>query len=73
VTTLRVGIVLVLAVAATVVANVVLLGVATGSSEPVGKLTPRAVVVPASVRPRPVQTLPVRPRAEPEPGERSDD
>jgi hypothetical protein len=49
VTLLRVGLVLALAVAATVVANVVLLGVATGSSEPVGRLSPLAALTsPAS-------------------------
>ena len=41
----RVGIVLALAVTAAVVANVVLLGVATGRSEPVGKLSPRGGIV----------------------------
>lgn len=43
--TLRIGLVLVLAVAAAVVANVVLLGVATGPSDPVGRLSPRAGMV----------------------------
>ena len=38
---LRIGLVLALAVAAAVVANLVLLGVATGSGEPVGRLSPR--------------------------------
>lgn len=42
---LKVGLVLVLAVAAAVVANLVLLGVATGSNDPVGKLSPRAGLV----------------------------
>ena len=41
----RIGLVLVLAVAAAVVANVVLLGVATGSNDPVGKLSPRAGLI----------------------------
>ena len=36
---------LVLAVVAAVVANVVLLGVATGSNDPVGRLSPRAGLV----------------------------
>jgi hypothetical protein len=42
---LRVGLVLVAAVAAAVVANVVLLGVATGSNERVGNLSPNAAIV----------------------------
>lgn len=48
--TVRIGVVLVLAVAAAVVANIVLLGVATGPNDPVGKLSPRAglVQLPAS-------------------------
>ena len=48
--TVRIGFVLVLAVAAAVVANIVLLGVATGPNDPVGKLSPRAglVQLPAS-------------------------
>jgi hypothetical protein len=45
VNTLRIGFVLVLAVVAAVVANVVLLGVATGSNDPVGRLSPRAGLV----------------------------
>jgi hypothetical protein len=40
---LRIAIVLVAAVAATIVANFVLLGVATGRQDPVGRLSPRAV------------------------------
>lgn len=70
-TALRVGLVLVLAIAATVVANVALLGVATGSGEPVGKLTPRAGIVHAPIVRPPVQTTPA-PR-QIEPGEHSDD
>lgn len=42
---LRIAFVLVFAVAVAVVANVVLLGVATGSNDPVGKLSPRAGLV----------------------------
>jgi hypothetical protein len=51
----RIGVVLVLAVAAAVVANVVLLGVATGPNDPVGKLSPRAGLVqpPTSTGPTP--------------------
>jgi hypothetical protein len=45
VNTVRVGLVLVLAVVAAVVANLVLLGVATGPNDPVGKLSPRAELV----------------------------
>ena len=49
----RVGVVLVLALAAAVAANIVLLGVASGPKEPVGKLSPRAGLVefPASTAP----------------------
>lgn len=43
-TLLRVGLVLAVAVAAAVVANVVLLGVATGSGGP-GKLSPHAILM----------------------------
>ena len=42
---LRVGLVLVLALVAAVVANLVLLGVATGPNDPVGKLSPRAELI----------------------------
>jgi hypothetical protein len=60
-TLLRVGLVLAAAVAAAVVANVVLLGVATGSSERVGNLSPRAELT-APARPvlpvLPVKTVP---------------
>lgn len=42
---LWIGVVLVLAVAAAVVANIALLGVATGPNDPVGKLGPRAGLV----------------------------
>ena len=41
----RVGLVLVLALAAAVAANIVLLGVATGPKDPVGRLSPRADIV----------------------------
>ncbi len=61
-TLLRVGLVLALAVAATVVANVVLLGVATGSGGP-GHLSPRATVIattPAIAPLRPVVLPPAR-------------
>ena len=42
---IRVGLVLVLALAAAVAANIVLLGVATGPEDPVGRLSPRAGIV----------------------------
>lgn len=44
-TTFRIGVVLVLAVAAAVVANLILLGVATGPKDPVGNLSPRAGLI----------------------------
>jgi len=43
--TVRVGLMLALALVAAVVANLVLLGVATGPNDPVGKLSPRAELV----------------------------
>lgn len=49
---------LVLAVAAAVVANVVLLGVATGPNDPVGKLSPRAGLI---ILPTTTPTAPSRP------------
>ena len=42
---LRVGVMLALALVAAVVANLVLLDVATGPNDPVGKLSPRAELV----------------------------
>jgi hypothetical protein len=60
-TLLRVGLVLAVAVAAAVVANVVLLGVATGSSEPVGKLSPNAVLVAPASPALPAPTTPAQP------------
>ena len=42
---LRVGLVLVLVLAAAVVANIALLGVASGPKDPVGRLSPRAGLV----------------------------
>jgi hypothetical protein len=65
VTLLRVGLVLVAAVAATVVANVVLLGVATGSgSSCPGKLSPRAAVTAPAI-----PTAPTLPPPSPRHGE----
>jgi len=58
-TALRVGVVLAAAVAAAVIANVVLLGVATGPNDPVGRLSPRALVS-ASVQSAPPAPAPVR-------------
>jgi hypothetical protein len=66
VSALRIGLVLVLAVAAAVVANLVLLGVATGPNDPVGKLSPRAGLIllsatttpAAPARPTPPTTTP---------------
>jgi hypothetical protein len=57
---IRIGAVLVLAVAAAVVANLVLLGVATGPNDPVGKLSPRAGLVqpPASTSSTPIVPTP---------------
>ena len=62
---LRLAIVLAVAVAAAIVANVVLLGVASGGEEPVGRLSPRGEVqatatTVATVSSRP----PVLPRAD---------
>ena len=65
-TALRVGLVLAVAVAATVVANVVLLGVATGSGGP-GHLSPRAAViasVPEASTPQPAPPPPPPARGE---------
>ena len=63
---LRVGLVLALALAAAVVANIVLLGVASGPKDPVGRLSPRAglVQVPAgssTVTTPPSRSVPTRP------------
>jgi hypothetical protein len=63
---LRIGLVLVLVLAAAVAANIVLLGVANGPKDPVGRLSPRAglVQVPAgsttvtTPSPSPVPTRP---------------
>ena len=61
-TLLRVGLVLAAAVAAAVVANVVLLGVATGSGGP-GRLSPHAVLIapkPPTAHVKPAPAPPVR-------------
>ena len=59
-TLLRVGLVLAAAVAAAVVANIVLLGVATGSGGP-GRLSPSAVSIPSA------RQAPARPSVLPKP------
>ena len=72
-TAFRVGLVLVLAIAAAAVANLVLLRVATGSNERVGKLSPRAELIAPVSPPRPT-TRPGKPAVEPgDSGTRSDD
>jgi hypothetical protein len=80
-TAFRIALVLILAIAAAVVANLVLLGVATGSGEPVGRLSPRAgLVAPVSppapgTKPKPA-TTPAKPKPATEPrdsGKHSDD
>jgi hypothetical protein len=69
-TFLRIGLVLALAVAAAIVANVVLLGIASGSNEPVGNLRFSTVVSSTPVAPpAPPATTPVshdNGRAEPD-------
>ena len=45
VSVIRVGLVVLLALSAAVAANIVLLGVANGPKDPVGKLSPRAGIV----------------------------
>ena len=57
---IRVGLVLVLALAAAVAANIVLLGVATGPKDPVGRLSPRAGIVQL---PAGTATVPSAPKA----------
>ena len=66
---LRIAVVLVAAVAATIVANVVLLGVASGRHDPVGRLSPRAAhAVRSTAQPRPPAPPP-----RPQKHEREDD
>ncbi len=72
---LRIAIVLAAAAAATIVANVVLLGVATGRQDPVGRLAPPAASAPAATSPiRPPGPLPgaAGARHPDEPGGRDD-
>lgn len=71
-TILRVGLVLAVAVAAAVVANVVLLGVATGSSERVGNLSPRAELISPALPVLPVKTVPPLRHGEPRDREHDD-
>ena len=59
--TLRVGLVLLLALVAAVVANLVLLGVATGPNDPVGRLSPRAELVRLPPTNKTTQTSPPPP------------
>jgi hypothetical protein len=78
VNTLRLGLVLVLALAAAVVANLVLLGVATGPRDPVGRLSPRAglIELPASTATTPATSrrgTSTRPRSEGRPASGGDD
>jgi hypothetical protein len=65
---LRIAVVLLVAAAATIVANVVLLGVAAGRHEPVGRLTPLA-----SVAVRSAPAPPSTPRVSAAPPPRSHD
>jgi hypothetical protein len=58
-TFLRIGFVLVIAVAAVIVANIVLLGIASGSQEPVGHLRPVPAASPAT--PTATVTMPAQP------------
>jgi hypothetical protein len=80
---LRIGLVVLLALAAALAANLVLLGVAAGSHDPVGRLSPRAelITLPATTAPAATTTAPAtaapgqaRHRShEQRPGEREDD
>ena len=73
---LRVGLVLVVALAAAVVANVVLLGIASGPRDPVGRLSPRAGLVrlPAATTTSPaVPPVATTPRQRRERGSREQD
>jgi hypothetical protein len=74
----RIGLVLVVAVVAAIVANVVLLNAATGPNDPVGKLSPRSglVKLPASTTPGPSTTAPgttTTPNDDRRPGGRGED
>lgn len=77
--TVRIGLILVLALAAAVVANLVLLGVANGPNDPVGKLSPRAGLIrlPATTPTAPVSPptgeTTTQPRDEGKSGSHQDD
>jgi hypothetical protein len=58
---LRVGLMLALALVVAVVANLVLLDVATGPNDPVGKLSPRAELIPLPRTTRIVRPTPPPP------------
>jgi hypothetical protein len=68
---LRVGLVILLALAAAVVANLVLLGVADGSNDPVGRLSPRAelITLPAATTTAPAAPATTTPPAATSTGE----
>jgi hypothetical protein len=77
-TLLRVGLVLVIAVAAVIVANVILLGIASGSREPVGRLRPviathPSATTPAATRPTPTTPTPSAASHDSGAGESEDD
>jgi hypothetical protein len=63
--TVRVGLMLALALVVAVVANLVLLDVATGPNDPVGKLSPRAELIPLPPSARIVRPAPPPPRRTP--------
>jgi hypothetical protein len=69
-TAARIALFVVVAVALAVTANLVLLGIATGPKDPVGRLTPQAglVVLPSPVTTTaPLATTPARTSSEPPP------
>jgi len=70
---LRIAIVVVLAVAATIVANVVLLGVASGRHDPVGRLSPQAAFVSSPPPPAAPVASPSPPPVVPREHEHADD
>lgn len=69
---LRIAVVLLVAAAATIVANVVLLGVASGRHDPVGQLSP-LTFHPQPPRPRPAPTAATPGRTVHEADGRADD
>ncbi len=72
---LRIGLVVVLAVAVAVAANLALLGVANGSNDPVGRLSPRSELVrlPARTTPAPPLVTTTQPHGEGSSGTHQDD